>query len=146
MEEFKLQRLNEDIETLTNRKIPELEDKVRKLEEEYNEKQMELASVKTQLELPRKKFQVTENVISDSTLLDQYIIEIKNSKEDIEKYRSRIITVPSGISREEAEAEIVSGKAENNNIIVHGYPQEFFSWVLIIMTRQIRMSINHPRV
>ncbi|CAH1974539.1 unnamed protein product [Acanthoscelides obtectus] len=112
----KLKPISEEIETLTNRKIPELEEEVKKLEEEYNEKQMELASDKAQLELPQKKVEVCKNVISDATLLDRYIDEIKSSKENIEKYRSQIVTVPSERSREEAEAEIDAGKAELSNL------------------------------
>ncbi|CAH1965566.1 unnamed protein product [Acanthoscelides obtectus] len=111
-----LKPISEEIETLTKRKIPELEEEVKKLEEEYNEKQMELASDKAQLELPQKKVEVCKNVISDATLLDRYIDEIKSSKENIEKYRSQIVTVPSERSREEAEAEIDAGKAELSNL------------------------------
>nr|CAH7766425.1 unnamed protein product [Callosobruchus chinensis] len=112
----KLKPVSEEIETLTHSKIPQLEEEIQNLEEEFNEAQMELASDKAQLELPQRKVEVCKSVISDVTLLDKYIDDVKTSKRNIEQLQSEIVKVPSARSRQETEAEIDVGKADLSNL------------------------------
>nr|CAH7766426.1 unnamed protein product [Callosobruchus chinensis] len=112
----RLKPVSEEIETLTHSKIPQLEEEIQNLEEEFNEAQMELASDKAQLELPQRKVEVCKSVISDVTLLDKYIDDVKTSKRNIEQLQSEIVKVPSARSRQETEAEIDVGKADLSNL------------------------------
>ncbi|CAG9813727.1 unnamed protein product [Phaedon cochleariae] len=119
-EEFynKLQQLkpvNDEIELLTTKKIPELQEQISKLKEEIEDRSMELAAETVNLESPQELVDICQKVIADVTLLDQYTLDINKANSIIADLQEAIVKVASNRSRQETEAEIDINKAELSN-------------------------------
>lgn len=111
----RMNTVNHEIETLTNTKIPKLEQEISLLTEQFEDKSMELAAEKDSLEKPRQLIEICKNLITDATLFDQYQIDISKANNSIKDMEEIIEKVPSNRSRQENEMELDAVKAELSN-------------------------------
>ncbi|KAG5899847.1 hypothetical protein JTB14_012318 [Gonioctena quinquepunctata] len=114
----KLQQLkpvNDEIESLKKTKIPNMIQEIDSLNEEFEEKSMELAAERVNLDNPQELMEASKKLITDATLLDQYSSDIMRSNALVAELEQNIVKVPSNRSRQETEAEIDSVKAELSN-------------------------------
>ncbi|KAJ8912852.1 hypothetical protein NQ315_007984 [Exocentrus adspersus] len=115
----KLQQLkpvNDNIEILSNAKIPLMEEELINLTKALETSSRQLLSEKDSLTSPVNTLEICKSVITDVTLLDQHISDVEKTKNSISNLERDIVKVPSNRSRQETEAEIDSVKAELNNL------------------------------
>ncbi|XP_018562886.1 DNA repair protein RAD50 isoform X2 [Anoplophora glabripennis] len=114
----KLQQLkpvNDNIEMLTNAKIPLMEEELINLRTKYDTFSEQLRSERNNSTAPQNTIEVCKSMITDVTLLDQYMSDMEKSNNFLAELESTIVNVPSNRSRQETEAEIDSVNAELKN-------------------------------
>lgn len=111
-----LKPINDDVDLLLNKRIPALEEELKSLNDELEEKQMVLASEKVNLTNPQDLIEASKDVITDAALLDQYQSDIDKSNVNIVNFEQTIVKVSSNRSRQETEAEMDILKADLSNI------------------------------
>jgi DNA repair protein RAD50 len=115
----KLQQLrlvNDESEVLAKEKLPGLKQRLDEIDDYLRRNKTDLEELKAQLSDPQKTVEVSRNVISDVSSLDQNQTDVEKSNRTLEVLKSDLVQVPSNKSKQEVEADIDCTKSEVNEV------------------------------
>ncbi|XP_044757620.1 DNA repair protein RAD50 [Coccinella septempunctata] len=105
----KLQQLkpvNENVEELSNVKLPLLYEQLENDKTQLKESTDQLSKLNEDLKTPTKIVEICRKVLTDATLLDQYYADIKASEENIDELLNQKQTVNTTKNKQEVESEL----------------------------------------
>lgn len=110
-----LKPINENVEELSNVKLPLLYEQLETDKTQLTELTKQLSKLNEDLKVPTKNAEICRKVLTDATLLDQYYSDIKTSEDNINDLLSQKQNVNSTKNKHEAESELENLKGDLND-------------------------------